>query len=72
MTKARMGRRRIFPGKPKTRVQGVLIGGKKFEEARTRLRNLAQWTGTVSDADVIDYLSMGDEEARKVLGLSGA
>ena len=70
MTKTRIGRRRIFPGKPETRVQGVLVGGKKFEDARVRLRDLAAWKGPVSDADVIDYLAMGEAEARKVLGLS--
>jgi hypothetical protein len=59
----KMGRPAIFPGKDlKKIIKGhtTKTGKKAFEEARSRLAKIAGWkVRSVSDGDVIEYLSRG-------------
>ena len=65
----RIGRRAIFDLPKSKRYQGVISkpGSVKFEAARKRLSKLAAWPGSVSDADVIEYLARGEEATAKYL-----
>jgi hypothetical protein len=57
-----MGRRAIFDLPKSQRYQGVISkpASRAFERARKRLKQIAKWKGTVSDADVIEYLARGE------------
>lgn len=64
---AQMGRPCVFRNKTGgARVHGVItkIGATKFELARTRLARLAPHVKHPSDADVIEYLTIGEEATR--------
>lgn len=61
----------IFPPPPgPPRRPGITAAGSiRFEQARKRLAHLAaREVEQVSDPDVIEYLSMGDANARAFLG----
>lgn len=67
MTKKRngatMGRPCVFRNKENgARVHGVIrkVGAQKFEEHRRRLAKLAPHVANPSDADVIEYLAIGE------------
>jgi hypothetical protein len=70
-----MGRASVFRGKDGgVRVQGILTrkGGKYFEQRRKQLERLYREVlghapTTVSDADVIEFLALGDENTRAYL-----
>lgn len=70
-----MGRASIFRGKAKgVRVQGILTqhGGRAFEQTRRSLAKLYRdVTGRpakgVSDADVIEYMAIGEERTVEYL-----
>jgi len=63
------GRASIFRGKDDgVRVQGILTkkGGEAFERSRKDLQRLAEQVtkrkvATISDADVIEYLALGED-----------
>lgn len=66
-TGAKMGRPCVFRDKDGgTRVHGVIraTGALKFETARARLAKLAPHVKHPSDADVIEYLAIGEEATR--------
>lgn len=60
---ARRGRRCVFRDKDGgVQVHGVITskGAQDFEKARQRLARLAPWVKSPSDADVIEYLTIGE------------
>jgi hypothetical protein len=69
MAKTQIGRASIFRGKENgVRVQGVLTktGGQAFERKRVELARLYRQVKkrkpkVVSDADVIEYMALGEE-----------
>jgi hypothetical protein len=75
MAKPKTGRASIFRGKENgVRVQGILTraGGKAFERRRAELAKLhravtGETPAVVSDADVIEFLAVGEELTRYYL-----
>lgn len=80
MGEHRIGRASIFRGKENgVRVQGILTrtGGQHFEGARRELARIYQQElevkpKTVSDADVIEYLALGEAKTRAYLRAEAA
>lgn len=73
------GRASIFRGKDNgVRVQGILTaqGGRAFEQRRRELAKLHKQVtkrtpATVSDADVIEYLALGEDSTVAYLEMHG-
>lgn len=59
-----MGRPSIFAPKDGERSYRILAlskeGQRLFEQARARLKRLAKWPGSVSDADTVEAVLRGD------------
>lgn len=65
------GRPTLFGPKDDPRTVRALALTKRgrvlFEQARTKLKTLANWPGTVSDGDVIESLARGEKETASYL-----
>lgn len=67
----RTGRPSIFTPKDGNQSYRILsltkVGQRLFEQARAKLKRLAQWGGSVSDADTVEFLVRGEDGTKKFL-----
>lgn len=71
---ARRGRRCVFRDKDGgVQIHGVITekGAHNFERARKRLAQLAPWVKSPSDADVIEFLAIGEQATKDYIRRHG-